>query len=170
MSQHPNMDQTFVSTPEILRAAAEGVLSQTDAERLIHWAFDQQFNRLLIPEPQTPAPERRKGFNLVTVLYYFGALLMISACGWFLGDKWNELGVSGICITVLLYIAGLTSLGMWLRRKGFLVGGGLLITVAVSLAPLVTYTIEKMINVWPALAPGSYSEFYPMIHASWIGK
>ena len=167
--QAPNPDQRLISASDIKRAAAEGVLAEKDAESLVEWAFEQYFNRRLLPESQTAAPEQRKGFNLVTVLYYFGALLMISACGWFLGDKWNVLGPSGVCITVLVYMTGLTTLGVWLRRKGFLIGGGLLITVAVCLTPLATYTIEKMTGLWPAQDPGSYAEFYPLIHASWIG-
>ena len=169
-SSSPQDQERIVLSPsDINRAAAEGVLSQNDAERLVHWAYDQHFNGLLISEPRAPAPEQRKGFNLVTVLYYFGAMLMISACAWFLGDKWSVLGPSGICITVVIYMTGLMSLGLWLRRKGFMVGGGLLITVAISLTPLVVYTIEKMSGMWPAQDPGSYSEFYPLIHASWIG-
>jgi hypothetical protein len=170
MSGHYEQSQPMISPPQILRAAEEGVLSKPDAERLIHWAFDQQFNRLLIPDLKVkPAPEQRKGFNLVTVLYYFGALMMISACGWFLGHKWDHLGPQGICATVLVYMTALISVGVWLRQSGFLVGGGLLITVAVSLTPLVIFTIEKMTGIWPAQDPGSYADFYPMIHASWIG-
>jgi hypothetical protein len=172
MSHDPqplNQEQKLISASDIKRAAAEGVLAEPDAEALVKWAYEQHFNRRLLPDPPTVAPEQRKGFNLVTVLYYFGAMLMISACAWFLGDKWNALGLSGVCITVIIYMIGMSSLGLWLRRKGFLVGGGLLITVAVSLTPLVTYTIEKMSGFWPAQDPGSYSDFYPLIHASWIG-
>src|ERR1700682_1795203 len=88
--------QVVLSAKDIERAAEEGVLPQADAERLVHWAYDQHFNRLLVQEPQIPHPEQRKGFNLVTVLYYFGAMLMISACAWFLGDKWDVLGAGGI--------------------------------------------------------------------------
>jgi len=170
MSSQSRSSQLTLTPPEILRAAQEGVLSQSEAEKLIHWGFDQQFNQSLIPDPKRPAaPEQRKGFNLVTVLYYFGAMLMISSCAWFLGRKWDAFGPQGICVTLLIYMTGLITLGVWLRRTGFVVGGGLLVTVAVSLTPLVTYTIEKMTGIWPAKDPGAYADFYPMIHASWIG-
>ena len=167
-SSPPNQEGILLSASDINRAAAEGVLSQNDADRLTHWAYDQRFNGLLISEPRPPAPEQRKGFNLVTVLYYFGAMLMISACAWFLGDKWDVLGTSGVCITVIVYMLIATSMGQWLRRRAYLVGGGLLITVAVSLTPLLTYSVEKMAGLWPAQDPGAYKDFYPWIHGSWI--
>jgi hypothetical protein len=60
------------------------------------------------------------------------------------------------------------SMGWWLRNKGYVVAGGLLITVAVSLVPLLTYCVEKAIGFWPAENPGAYKNFYPLIHGSWI--
>ena len=93
---------------------------------------------------------------------------MISACAWFLGDKWNVLGSHGIFATVFIYMLIAASIGVWLRGKGFIVGGGLLITVAVCLVPLLTYTIEDMLGLWPADHPGSYKNYYPWINGSWI--
>ena len=123
---------------------------------------------LLADPPPPPAPEKAKGFNLVTVLYYFGALLMISACAWFLGAKWDVLGASGICITAIIYASITASTGLWLRRQGYVVAGGLLVTVAVSLTPLLIYSIERMTGFWPADDPGAYRDFYPLIHGSWV--
>ncbi len=172
MSQNPeppNQSRILISAEDINRATEEGVLSPADADKLIHWAYDQRFNRSQLAEPTAaPAPELRKGFNVVTVLYYFGAMLMISACAWFLGDKWDVLKAPGICVTVIIYMVIALSLGQWLRRKGYIVGGGLLITVAVSLVPLLIYSIERMTGFWPAQDPGEYAAFYPMIHGSWI--
>ena len=93
---------------------------------------------------------------------------MISACAWFLGDKWDELGDGGILMTCLVYAGIAIAIGVWLRKSGFPVAGGLLVTVAVSLTPLITYTVEDMLGMWPANKPGSYKDFYPLIHGSWI--
>jgi hypothetical protein len=170
MSQSPpDPAEVLLSTADLNRAAAEGVISQSEADALTHWAYDQRFKRTLPADaPQPPAAEQHKGFNVVTVLYYFGAMLMISACAWFLGDKWDALGASGILITTIVYMMIAASLGVWLRRRDFLVGGGLLITVAVSLVPLLVYSIERMTGFWPAEDPGAYQDFYPLIHGSWI--
>jgi hypothetical protein len=161
--------ELLLSASDIRRAAAEGVLPRGDAERLIDWGYEQRFNRKLLADPAAePAPETRKGLNAVTVAYYFGAMLMISACAWFLGDKWEALGPRGVFVTVLLYGLVALRLGLWLRRKGYVVGGGLLVTVAVCLVPLLTYTVEDMLGLWPAARPGEYQEFYPRVHGSWI--
>ncbi len=170
MSQPPpDPAEILLSTADINRATVEGVISQIDADGLIRWAYEQRFKGTLPAEPaRPPAPEQHKGFNIVTVLYYFGAMLMISACAWFLGDKWDVLGASGICITAIVYITIAASIGVWLRREGYLVAGGLLITVAVSLLPLLVYSIERMTGWWPVEDPGAYKNFYPLIHGSWI--
>jgi len=123
------------------------VISPDDAERLIHWLSNQ-------PPEAEEAPETAKGFNLVTVAYYFGAMLMISACAWFLGDKWEVLGPAGVLVTCLVYFALAAGLGWWLREKGYMVGGGLLITVAVCLTPLIVFSIERLTGWWPPENPG----------------
>jgi len=171
------MTQTTSSTEEneltltatdIRSAAVEGVLSRDDAERLVQWGHEQRATLPPSPAPATPPIEEDKGLNLVTVAYYFGAMLMISACAWFLGDKWDALGSKGILVTSLIYAAITAGAGRWLLAKGYSLGGGLLITVAVCLTPLVTYTIEDMLGVWPGDRPGAYENYYPWIHGSWI--
>ena len=157
-----------LTSSDIYRASDEGVLLQADAERLVQWGYEQRFNRSVLMEPMALAPEQRKGFNLVTVAYYFGAILMISACAWFLVDKWEALGSPGIFSTTLVYMMVAVGAGWWLRKKGYVVGGGLLITVAVCLVPLLTYTIEDMIGLWPSEHPGSYKNYYPWINSSRI--
>ena len=153
---------------DIYLAADEGVLLREDAERLVRWGFEQRFKQGGLAEPRAVPVERRKGLNLVTVAYYFGAMLMISACAWFLGAKWEQLGSPGIMGTVIVYMMIAGGLGYWLRNKGYTVGGSLLITVAVCLVPLLTYTIEDVTGLWPAAHPGRYENYYPWINGSWI--
>ena len=166
-SETSNFELSLTSS-DIYLAAEQGVLLQADAERLVRWGFEQRFNHSGLAEPKAAVVERRKGFNFVTVAYYSGAMLMISACAWFLGDKWNELGSPGILGTVVVYIMTAAGLGWWLRNRGYIVGGSLLITVAICLVPLLTYAIEDMLGLWPADHPGAYENYYPWINGSWI--
>src|ERR1051325_7244643 len=85
-----------LTSADIYLAAEQGVLLQADAERLVYRGFEQSFNRSRLAEPKTAPVEQRKGFNFATVAYYFGAMLMILACAWFLGDKWDRLGSAGV--------------------------------------------------------------------------
>ena len=166
-SSSETTNEFLLTASDLQRAAVQGVLSIDDSERLIEWAREQYGDRGTLP--RVPAEvEHSKGFNLVTIAYYFGAMLMISACAWFLGDKWDVLGSPGILATAGIYFVISVSLGWWLRGKGYIVGGGLLITVAVCLVPLITYTIQDMLGLWPAQGPGEYAGFYPWIHGSWI--
>lgn len=156
------MKKIALSIEDLQRAADEGIIAQSTSEELIRWATE----RFGTSSPS--GPEQAKGLNLVTVAYYFGAMLMISACGWFLGNVWGVLGSAGVLITAVIYAVGLVLLGVWLRARGYLVGGGLLVIVAVCLVPLITYAVEVLLGFWPADDPGMYSEFYPRIHGSWI--
>jgi hypothetical protein len=160
MAIDPRPNDVVVSAADVRRAVSEGILDATEADRLLAWAAHRA--------PAPPPREQRKGFNLVTVVYYFGALLMISACAWFLGQKWESFGSPGILVTCLVYAAIAVAVGVKLRAEGFMNAGGLLVTVAVSLTPLVTYTIEDMLGIWPIDHPGKYERFYPWIHGSWI--
>lgn len=165
---NPSNNELSLTSADIYLAAEQGVLLREDAERLVHWGYEQRFNRSNLPESEPVRVEERKGFNLVTVAYYFGAMLMISACAWFLGDKWEQLGSPVILATVIVYMMAAAGLGLWLRNKGFIVGGGLLITVAVCLMPLLTYSIENITGLWPSEHPGHYENYYPWINGSWI--
>lgn len=158
--------QIWLSTDDLLRAAEAGVITQGDTQNLIEWA--ERENEIQ-KDDEPKQVEAAKGFNLVTVAYYFGAMLMITACAWFLGDKWESLGSRGVLVTTVVYFIIAASLGWWLRKKGFLVGGGLLITVAVCLVPLITYTIEDIAGWWPAQDQEEYAGFYQWIHGSLIG-
>lgn len=164
----PSNHELSLTSSDIYLAAEQGVLLRADAERLVQWGFEQRFNRSGSAEPKASVVERRKGLNIVTVAYYFGAMLMIVACAWFLGDKWERLGSPGILGTVIVYIMIAAGLGWWLRGKGYVVGGGLLITVAVCLVPLLTYSIEDILGLWPSERPGRYEDYYPWINGSWI--
>jgi hypothetical protein len=162
-------DGISIAAGDIFRAADEGIVSHSDAERLVNWARQQSTN--ITPSKlnaQASSIETEKGLNLATVAYYFGAMLMISACAWFLGDKWNVLGSRGVLIVALIYLVVALFTGLLVRAKGFPVGGGLLVTVAVCLVPLITYSIESLTGFWPAGSPGDYKNYYPLIHGSWI--
>lgn len=162
-------NEISLTSSDIYLAAEQGVLPRLDAERLVRWGFEQRFHASSRDaEAKAASVEHRKGLNFVTVAYYLGAMLMILACAWFLGDKWEVLGSPGILITVAVYTGIAAGLGWWLRETGFTVGGGLLITVAVCMTPLLTYAIEDLIGVWPTRSNESYDLYYPWINASRI--
>ena len=161
-------DDISLSIADLGEAAAEGVIAQVDADNLVRWASERPLHRAKTDVGTAASPEKAKGFNIVTVAYYFGAMLMISAFAWFLGNIWAALGSGGVLVTTVIYFAIAIATGWWLRRKGYVVGGGLLITVAVCLTPLIVFCVEDLLGMWPSGAPGEYKNYYPLIHGSWI--
>jgi len=113
--------------------------------------------------------EGAKGFNFLTLGYYFGALLIIGGLAWFLGDQWEWLGPAGILGVSTAYAALFFSVGYFLRfRFGYPIAGGILFTCAVWMVPLMTYATERWMGFWPLQDPGRYHGYYVWINGSWI--
>lgn len=102
-SHSPN-DELSLTSSDIYLAAEQGVLSREDAEHLVRWGFEQRFNRSVPAEPKPVVVEGRKGLNLVTVVYYFGAMLMIQVFqdSFFFPFVLAFIGLSLILVTVLI--------------------------------------------------------------------
>jgi len=158
MAQEPQQDQPLFTVNDLREAADAGIIAEYDVEKLIRWASDRGV------EARAARIEEPEGINLVTVAYYFGAMLMISACAWFLGDKWESLGPVGALVTAIIYFGIALGVGIWLRERGYIVGGGLLVTVAVCLVPLITYSIQDVLGYWPEDRRGMYEDYNSKVH------
>ncbi|MCC6317054.1 MAG: hypothetical protein IT361_05110 [Gemmatimonadaceae bacterium] len=99
------------------------------------------------PEGQAPA---RAQVTIVTVAYSLGALLVMFAAGWFLAKQWDALGGAGVLAVALLYAALLTVGGVWAARHGFVLGARVAWMLAVSLTPLVAWSLLDLTGEWPA--------------------
>ncbi len=108
-------------------------------------------------------------FDAENVAYYFGALIIIGAMGWFMSNAWDYLDGFGLAVVAIAYATLFYLIGsrFWntpLRR----VPGGLLLTVAVCMTPLAIYGVERATGFWPVNDPGSYTRFHPYINGSWL--
>lgn len=108
-------------------------------------------------------------FEPAHVGYYFGALLVIGAMGWFITDGWDVFRGWELTAISAVYVVifTLAARSLW-KQPIFKVPAGLLATMAVCMVPLAVYGIERQLNLWPATDPGSYTRFHPWIHASWV--
>jgi hypothetical protein len=147
--------QRALGRPDLERAVAGGVLEAAQAEAL--WQF-------LGSQPQSLRPQ----FDLVHLLWYAGALLMIGAMGLFTTLAFAELGGAMLALIAVVYAVLLTAAGGHLWRRGLRMPGGLLIAVAVTMAPLFTYGIQNALGWWTHQEPGNYRDFYIWIKASWL--
>lgn len=144
-----------VSRKDLEWAASEGVISGGQAEDL--WR--------VLGERDADRPR----FDLPHVAYYFGALVVISAMGWFMTLGWERFGGGGILAISLVYAVCFVVVGslLW-RRRDLRVPGGLLVTMAVCMMPLAVYGFERMTGLWLQGVPGDYRDFYGWIQGSWF--
>ena len=122
-------------TDQDLRAAvAAGAL---DAERLN--PLLDFLNGRAATSPVAPAPR----FDLAHLLWYAGALIVMGAMGLFSTLAFSAMGGYALTATALAYAAVFTVAGHYLwHHKNLRVPGGLLIAIAVSMAPLAVYGIQ----------------------------
>lgn len=146
-----------ISQDDIRRAGAASGLSTEQADSL--WRSLQSIS----------SEEAKPKFDPTNVAYYFGALIVIGAMGWFMNKAWEGLGGLGIGTVAICYAACFILAGrvLWNKRK-LRIPGGLLLTLAVCMVPLATYGIERWLGFWPARDPGAYTNFHPLINGSWI--
>ena len=122
-----------VARDDVDRAVAAGVIRADQAEPL--WRF-------LKEKPAAPDAAVRPRFDLVHLLWYAGALIVIGAMGLFTTLAFAQLGGAALAATAVIYAVILAVAGDRLWRRELLVPGGLLITIAVTMAPLFVYGMQ----------------------------
>jgi len=144
-----------VSKRDFDRAVAEGLLSAEQAAAL--------WNALESWEASRPR------FDVVHVMYYFGALIVIAAMGWFMTEAWERFGGGSIVLIATVYAVSFVLAGrtLWYRQH-LTVPGGLLFTMAVCMVPLAIYGIERLTGLWPQGDPGSYRAYHLWVKGSWF--
>ncbi len=128
---------------------------------------EQKANELWSALGQKETVESR--FELVHILYYLGAMIVIVAMGWFVGVAWDILGGIGILVIASLYIAAFVLMGsiLW-RKEGLKVPGGLFITMGVCLIPLAVYGFQRWTGWWGTEDPGAYRDFVSWVKGGWF--
>jgi hypothetical protein len=146
---------TKVVKKDLERAVGEGVISASQAEAL--WR--------MLEVRDTGRPR----FDVAHLAYYLGAMVVISAMTWFMTLAWERFGGWGIFGTSLAYAAVLGGAGwaMW-QRRDLRVPGGMLVSAAVCMTPLVVYGFERATGLWLQKAPGQYEDFYRWIQGGWF--
>jgi hypothetical protein len=113
--------------------------------------------------------QHRVRFDAAHVSYYFGAVIVIAAMGWFITAAWDALPGVALAAVAVIYATVFSFSGCWVwDRLGMRVPGGLLLTIAVSMTPLALYGVLRQFDLWPQGNPGSYRELHVWVKGSWI--
>ena len=98
-----------------------------------------------------PPGHDRIRFDLVHLLWYAGALIVIGAMGLFSTLAFEQMGGRALAATALVYAALFMAAGHYLwHGKGLRTPGGLSIAAAVAMAPLAVYGIQDALGLWGA--------------------
>lgn len=129
--------------------------------------------RLLAALPADPSPHAtamaKPRFDLTHLLWYGGALTIIGAMTLFATLAFAQMGGVALALTAFVYAGVFLLAGDQLWRRGLTTPGGLMIAVAVGMAPLAVFGIQDTLGAWgPQGTPGTYVDFYRWIHGSWL--
>ena len=108
-------------------------------------------------------------FTGLNVAYYFGAMIIISAMTWFATEAFAQYNASGLFFVGIFYFTGLFLFGNRLyNNEQTEIPGGLLLTSAVFMVPLVVFSIQEYFQIWGNESPGNYRDFYIWIRSGWF--
>ena len=150
-----------VGRDDVERAVVAGVIGAEQADAL--WDF-------LRAKAAAPGAAVRPRFDLVHLLWYAGALIVIGAMGLFTTLAFARLGGGALATIALVYAVVLAAAGDRLWRRGLLVPGGLLVTVAVTMAPLFVYGVQHALG-WLNVPGRDFRDLYEfcrMARGSWV--
>ena len=118
----------------------------------------------------SPATEERRAFNPVLIAYSAGAMLVVFALGWFLAERWRDLGAGGVLAVSAGYAIAFAVATRELRRRGFRVASGLTATLAIGMTPVWTFAILRLAGEWPPATDWSdaLARYEPWVASRWI--
>ncbi|WP_375776267.1 hypothetical protein ACE103_31840 [Bradyrhizobium sp. ma5] len=152
------------SAKNLRDAADAGVISAADLDRLL--AFLASHDGQGAVGDASPAAR----FDAAHVLWYAGALIVIGAMGLFSTLAFTQMGGRALTACAIAYATAFTVAGhhLW-YGKNLRVPGGLMIAIAVSMAPLAVYGIQDELGWWGKFGkPGTVQDFYIWVKGSWI--
>lgn len=150
------------------RSTLDDIAAARDAGVIDSDSFDR-LARFLAAREAAGAPARQAPrYDVVHVLWYAGALIVLSAMGMFSTLAFSLWGNQALLTTALAYAVAFLAAGDWLWRRGLRTPGGLLVTCAVGMAPLAIYALQSIAGYSPVDAPGGYHDFFVWIKSSWL--
>jgi hypothetical protein len=145
---------------DLAAARDEGAIDAATFEKLAQ--FFALRDAAVAPAHQPPR------YDFVHVLWYAGALIVLSAMGLFSTTAFGLWGEKALLTTALAYGAVFLAAGAYLWRRDLRTPGGLLVTCAVGMTPLAIYALQALWGHDPIDAPGGYRDFYIWIKSSWL--
>jgi hypothetical protein len=148
-----------------LRAASDaGIITSAQRDALLTFLGARR-----VDTPAT-APATGPRFDVVHLLWYAGAVIVMSAMGLFSTLAFSQMGGAALTVTALVYAILFIAAGHYLWTvRGLRTPGGLLIAVAVSMAPLAVYGVQDAMGLCSDFGkPKAMRDFYIWIKGSFV--
>jgi hypothetical protein len=118
--------------------------------------------------PTRPAPLGGPRFGFTNTLYYFGGMVAIGAMSLFMTLGWQSFGAWGLALIGTGYLLACLLVADHLKRRRLPVPAGILATLAVVLVPLVVWSVQHGLGLWPPGGSSSYSAYHTHINWRWL--
>ena len=137
MRRNPD-DSTAIALHHLVAGVRDGVIT------------NDQLNALLAraEADQAPEPEMRREFNVVTVANWAGAIAVLFALGWFLMERWQQLGAGGVLAVSAAYAIAFGGVSRWLMRQGYRTAASFAATLVVATVPVITWSVLRLLGLW----------------------
>lgn len=148
------------STDDLRAAADAGLITPVQMQSLMDF---------LLQRVPTSEPSSAPRFDAVHMMWYAGALIVMGAMGLFSTLAFSQMGGKALVATAIAYGIGFAYAGNYLwTTKNMRTAGGLLIAIAVSMAPLAVYGVQEHLGIWGKTRPGTVRDFYTVISSGWL--
>ena len=107
-------------------------------------------------------------FSFGHVLYYFGGMLAIGAMSLFMTYGWALLGAWGSAAIATAYLYGAWRVARHLHSRNLFVPAGILATLAVCLVPLVVWSVQVGLGLWPEGGTSGFGAYHRYINWRWL--
>ncbi len=163
--------QVQLSWSDIEVAVRRGAILPHEAHALwAEWA-DPGNPRRVHRRHNAPTPAQRverARFSFSHVLYYFGGLLTIGAMSLFMTLGWEVLGPWGSAALAAGYLALAWKVASHLKARALPIPAGILATLAVCLVPLLVWSVQVGLGLWPEGGSEHFGSFHQRIDWRWL--
>ncbi|MDD2878837.1 MAG: DUF2157 domain-containing protein [Rhodoferax sp.] len=180
-SEAPAVDDIFqpgvrliLGWSDIEAAVAAGAIAAAEARPLwARWVADGCVTQApavaaasLVKAPS--APQGGPRFSFTNTLYYFGGMVAIGAMSLFMTLGWQSFGAWGLALIGTGYLLACLLVADHLKKRSLPVPAGILATLAVVLVPLVVWSVQHGLGLWPPGGLSSFSAYHTHVNWRWL--
>lgn len=165
--------QVLLHWNDVEAAVRKGAIHPAEAHALwAEWADPGNPRRVKgVQQAATPVPvahTEAARFSFGHVLYYFGGMLAIGAMSLFMTYGWALLGAWGTAAIATAYFYGAWRVARHLHSRSLFVPAGILATLAICLVPLVVWSVQVGLGLWPEGGANGFGAYHRYINWRWL--